>query len=209
MITLAIDTSTAHGSVAVVAYDQVVFEENFSADRSHSSALFAALQRARSHARHIDRIAVGLGPGSYAGVRIAISAALGMQLALDCKLVGIPSVAALEHGWAQSIVIGDARREMFYCSAVERGICIDGPVLITEMELRERIDGLGWPVFATERLPIFPTAQIALPSAAILARLSGQSRSVVQTGDLEPLYLRDPHITQPKVRPEPPTIVVE
>ena len=207
MNTLAIDTSTSRGSVAVVAYDQVVFEENFSADRSHSSALFAALQNARSHARHIDRIAVGLGPGSYAGVRIAISAALGMQLALDCTLVGIPSVAALERGWERSLVIGDARRGMFYCTSVECGICIDGPLLISEMELRERIDGLGWPVFTTERLPDFPTAQVAAPSAAILARLADQSRSVVQTGDLEPLYLRDPHITLPKAPPASPYVI--
>lgn len=209
MITLAIDTSTPRGSVAVVAFDEVVFEENICADRNHSSALFAALQNARSNARRIDRIAVGLGPGSYAGIRIAISAALGMQLALECKLVGIPSVAALENGWQRSLVIGDARRGSFYCTAVEHGICIDGPVLINEMDLRERIDGLGWPVFTTERLHDFPTAQISAPSAAILGRLAGQARSIVQTGDLEPLYLRDPHITQPKVRPKSATVVVE
>ena len=209
MNVLAIDTSTARGSVALLAFDQVVFEENFTADRSHSSALFAALQNARAKARHIDRIAVGLGPGSYAGVRIGIAAALGMELALDSMLVGIPSVAALEHGWERSLVIGDARRGMFYCSAVERGICIDGPGLVTEQELRERIDGLGWPVFATEKLAVFPTAQISMPSAAVLARLSTQPRGVVQTGDLEPIYLREPHITQPKRSGESSAIFVE
>ena len=209
MITLAIDTSTARGSVALLAFGDVAFEENFTADRRHSAALFTSLQKARSIARNIDRIAVGLGPGSYAGVRIAISAAIGLQLALGSQLLGLPSVAALEQGWSRSLVIGDARREMFYCTAVEDGICIDGPALIGEMDLRERIDGLGWPVFSTERLAVFPTAQIALPSAAILARLAARNACIVQTGDLEPIYLREPHITLPKSRPTPPAFVVE
>src|SRR3954447_25663087 len=72
MITLAIDTSTARGSVALLAYGDVAFEEHFSADRSHTAKLFTALQTARTRARHVDRIAVGLGPGSYAGLRVAI-----------------------------------------------------------------------------------------------------------------------------------------
>jgi tRNA threonylcarbamoyl adenosine modification protein YeaZ len=209
MITLAIDTSTARGSVALLAYGDLAFEEHFSADRTHTAKLFTALRTARSRARHLDRIAVGLGPGSYAGVRIAIAAAFGLQLALGCELFGLPSFAALEHGWKRSLVIGDARRGMFYCTAVEDGICIDGPMLVEEMDLRERIDGLGWPVFATERIETFPTAQIALPSAAILARLAAQPLSVVQRGDLEPIYLREPHITQPKVRPEPVAMIIE
>jgi len=209
MITLAIDTSTARGSVALLAYGEVAFEENFSADRTHTARLFTALQTARTRARHINRLAIGLGPGSYAGVRIAIAAAIGMQLAHDCELVGLPSVAALEHGWKRSLVIGDARRGLFYCTSVENGVCIDGPVLLGEMELRERIDGLGWPVFTTERIDTFPTSQIALPSAAVLARLAAQPMSVVQRGDLEPLYLREPHITQPKVRPGAAAIIVE
>src|SRR5438045_1041207 len=40
MITLAIDTSTLHGSVALLREDELLFEERFSADRSHSASLF-------------------------------------------------------------------------------------------------------------------------------------------------------------------------
>ena len=75
MISLALDTSTPQGSVAVVAFGEVAFEETFTADRSHSSSLFGALERARSCVSRLDQIVVGIGPGSYAGIRIGIAAA--------------------------------------------------------------------------------------------------------------------------------------
>jgi tRNA threonylcarbamoyladenosine biosynthesis protein TsaB len=106
MSLLAIDTSTQRGSVSLLetppdpgraaAESTVLFEEHFLADRSHSASLFAALEKARTFARQIDRVAVGLGPGSYAGVRIAIGAALGFELGLGSDLLGLPSVAALK-----------------------------------------------------------------------------------------------------------------
>src|SRR4051812_34509211 len=96
MTILALETSTSRGSVALWRDGALVLEEVFTADRSHSSALFPILQRARALAPQIDVIAVGLGPGSYAGVRIAISAAMGLAMADGARLLGLASVAALE-----------------------------------------------------------------------------------------------------------------
>src|SRR3954469_21764984 len=97
MSILALETSTMHGSVAVLGDDGAVrFEHRFVADRTHSSALFAALERARAEAGDWTQIVVGLGPGSYAGVRIAISAALGLAMTTGAELLGVPSVATLE-----------------------------------------------------------------------------------------------------------------
>jgi tRNA threonylcarbamoyl adenosine modification protein YeaZ len=202
MITLAIDTSTQRGSVALLSSDSLLFDEHFSADRSHSSSLFVALEQARARVEKVDQIAVGLGPGSYAGVRIAIAAALGLQLALGAKSIGIPSVAALETGAPEYIAIGDARRESFYFSRVVHGVCADGPLLATKDELQQRLTAhAGLPVYATEAVPHFPMAHIALPSAALLARLAAIGRGIVSSGVLEPIYLREPHITQPKSKP--------
>jgi tRNA threonylcarbamoyladenosine biosynthesis protein TsaB len=202
MITLAIDTSTQQGSVALLADGTLLLDERFVADRSHSSSLFAVLEKARTLTERVDQIAVGLGPGSYAGVRIAIAAALGLELALGAKLVGLPSVAALDVSAPAYVAIGDARRETFYFTRVERGVCLEGPMLATEAELTAKLESCaGLPIFATAEVPHFPDTQIALPSAAILARLASDDRAVVARRDLEPIYLREPHITQPKPRP--------
>ena len=202
MITLAIDTSTPRGGVVLLADSTLLFEEHFTADRSHSSSLFTALEKARALTAHIDQIAIGLGPGSYAGVRIAIAAAIGLRFSLGAKLVGIPSVAALDTPAPAYIVIGDARRESFYFSHVEDGLCVAGPLLATEPELAKRLETCAHlPLLATVAVPQFPAAQIVLPSALRLAHLAAAGRGIVATDTLEPIYLREPHITQPKQRP--------
>ena len=198
---LAIDTSTSHGSVALLDGGRVLLDETFTADRGHESKLMPLLQRARDLAKKLDIIAVGLGPGSYAGIRIAIATAMGLQIALGARLIGIPSVAAWECDADRHIAIGDARRETFYFTKVERGICTEGPMLTDAPGLLARIAGLpGWPVLSAEPLALVPDAIAALPGALTLARLAADGRSIVAEGALEPLYLREPHITQPKPR---------
>ncbi len=202
MTILGIDTSTTLGSVALLVDGELRLDETFSADRSHTASLFTVLERARGLVEKIDTVAVGLGPGSYAGVRISISAAIGFQLGLGARIVGLPSVAALETDEARYLVIGDARRETFYFSRVEEGCCADGPRLVSEAELRALLVEFGeWPIFATTPLELISHAVIALPSARRLVELAEAGRSIVAEETLEPLYLREPHITQPKARP--------
>ena len=202
MTILAIDTSTNHGSVALLADGEMRLAETFTADRTTSSSLFAVLERAVALAPRVDQVAIGLGPGSYAGVRIAIAAAIGLELGGGAQLVGIPSVAALETDAPGYLAIGDARRETFYFTRVADGVCVEGPLLATATELSGRLAAHpALPVFATEALAGFPSARIALPSAARLARLAEAARGITATCDLEPIYLREPHITLPKVRP--------
>lgn len=205
MITLAIDTSTPRGSVALLTGDDLLLAEDFLADRSHSASLFGALERARQAAPRIDQLAIGLGPGSYAGVRIAIAAAIGLRLALGAKLVGIPSVAAFESDAREYLAIGDARRETFYFTRVIEGRCEEGPLLLSESELRERLAAqTAYPVLTSTPLSAFPAARLAFPSALILARLAAAGRGIVAEDNLEPIYLREPYITMPRPRPAEP-----
>lgn len=201
MITLAIDTSTPQGSVAMLQDGAMILDDQFMADRSHSASLFTTLERVLGEHPRIDQIAIGLGPGSYAGIRISIAAALGLQLAHNAELVGLPSVAGLAAKLDDYVAIGDARRETFYFTRVEGGICTDGPRLLTESELRETLGAFaGLPVFTSAPLPAFPEAQVVHPSAAILGRLAAEQQGITARGDLEPIYLREPHITRPKPR---------
>jgi len=199
MTILAIDTSTNHGSVALLVDGALRLEETFVADRTTSSSLFAVLERAVALAPRLDQVTIGLGPGSYAGVRIAIAAALGLELGLGAQLVGLPSVAALETDAPAWLAIGDARRDTFYFTRVAAGLCVAGPLLATADELHAHLAAHpGLPVFTSAPLPAFPAAQLALPSAVRLARLAHAARGITATGDLEPIYLREPHITLTK-----------
>jgi tRNA threonylcarbamoyladenosine biosynthesis protein TsaB len=199
MKVFAIDTSTSHGSVALLDDGRVLFDESCISDRNHGSTLVPLLERARDLAGRFDLIAVGLGPGSYAGVRIAIATAMGLGMAMGAKLVGIPSVAAWECEEERHLAIGDARRDTFYFTRVEHGICTEGPLLVDAQGLLARVAALpGWRVLSAEPLDLAPQATVSRPRALTLARLAAEGRGICAEGDLEPLYLREPHITYPK-----------
>jgi tRNA threonylcarbamoyladenosine biosynthesis protein TsaB len=198
---LALDTSTSHGSVALLDDGRVLLDESCISDRNHGSTLVPLLQRTRDLVERFDCIAVGLGPGSYAGVRIAIATAMGLGMATGAKLVGIPSVAAWECDGERHLAIGDARRDTFYFTKVERGVCTEGPLLVDAPGLLAHLAALpDWPVLSAEPLALVPQAVVSRPRALTLARLAADGRGICAEGELEPLYLREPHITQPKVR---------
>ncbi|MEY2479383.1 MAG: tRNA threonylcarbamoyladenosine biosynthesis protein TsaB [Verrucomicrobiota bacterium] len=197
---LALDLSSARGSVACVEENRTLFDEEFANDRKHSGLFFEDLRACLDRHKTPDIIAVGLGPGSYAGTRIAISAAIGLQISSQAKLIGWPSICAIACEQNEYCVIGDARRESFYIAHVREHELIDGPDLLSEIELRDKIDKLprGMSIFATEPLPKFPGARVCFPSAAVLAQIAQRQDRHFFLPPLEPIYLREPHITKPK-----------
>jgi len=197
---LALETSTDRGSVAVLSNGRVLYEQAFQAERGHSEQIFGCLEAVCVFCTPCDRIAIGLGPGSYSGVRIAISAAIGLSMATGAELVGLVSAAALEGDEPHYAMIGDARRGSYYYVEVSNGACDFGPVLLSAEELTAKLNGNMHPIFSDAPLADFPQAELAFPSATRLARLAEQNIGIVQRDMLEPLYLRDPHITLPKAK---------
>src|SRR5438067_6469500 len=197
---LALELSTARGSLAWLndAVDLVVLE--WTNDRRNSSAFFENLAQVRQQFGLPDTIIVGLGPGSYAGTRIAISAAIGLQTASKARLLGLPSICAIEN--ADYCVIGDARRQSFFFARIHRQELVEGPSLFSETDLQSKLDALqdDLPIFCSDSLPQFPLAVIGYPSAELLARLDPDSIRNFKLPPLEPIYLREPHITLPKAQ---------
>jgi tRNA threonylcarbamoyladenosine biosynthesis protein TsaB len=198
MKTLALEMSTAQGSIAWREDGEALFDARFAADRKHSGAFFENVQQCLERFGHPEKIIVGLGPGSYAGVRIAIATALGLRSATKAKLAGIPSICALDVGAADYCVIGDARRQTFVFAKIEDGRLIEGPILQTLTELEAKIGESTLPVYASEQLPQFPVAKLVYPSASRLEEIAGLYADNID-GALEPIYLREPHITVAKV----------
>jgi tRNA threonylcarbamoyladenosine biosynthesis protein TsaB len=194
MITLALETSTPRGGVALYRDAELVFAESFMADRSHSSELFGVIERALAGKIVTGRITVGLGPGSYAGVRIAISAAIGLAVATGADLVGVPSVVTLDGG--EYIALGDARRGAFAFVRVREGEIVEGPLLLAREEIEARLAGIALPVYASEELGLDGVVA-RYPDVARLGRLAVEGRGIVARGAIEPIYLREPHITTP------------
>ena len=200
MKTLALEMSTAKGSIAWREDGEALFDGQFAADRKHSGAFFENVQQCLERFGRPERIIVGLGPGSYAGVRIAIATALGLRSATKAQLAGIPSICALDVEIADYCVIGDARRQTFFFAKIGGGRLIEGPILKAAAELEATIGELTLPVYASEPLPQFPIVKLAYPSANRLVEIAHLHPDNID-GALEPIYLREPHITVAKVTP--------
>ncbi len=197
---LALELSSARGSLAVRGNDHGDVLREWPNDRKNSGQFFEYLAEVQKQIGKPDTIIVGLGPGSYAGTRISISAAIGLQAASRARLIGFPSVCAIDCDAVEYCVIGDARRQTFFFARICDNNLAEGPTLMSEAELREKLDKLDrmMSIFATETLPQFARAELNYPSAKLLARLATDSKRSFAVPPLEPIYLREPHITTPK-----------
>src|SRR5438270_13623922 len=128
---LALELSTARGSLAWLGEDVTDFTREWPNDRKNSSLFFENLDAVTEKFGAPDTIVVGLGPGSYAGVRIAISAAIGLRTASNARLIGFPSICAMETGEDEYCVVGEARRQSFFFARVRANDLIEGPTLLS------------------------------------------------------------------------------
>lgn len=197
---LALELASARGSIAFRDGAEESFAAEFANDRKHSGLFFEHLERCFFECGPAERIVVGLGPGSYAGTRIAIAAAIGMQAVSGAELGGVASIIALPTNAPEYAVIGDARRESFFFARVLRRECVEGPTLHTVAELQLRLGANNLPIFSTEPLLNLET-MVQHPSASILAQIAADDSVKLVPPPLEPIYLREPHITYPKVAP--------
>lgn len=198
------ECSTSRGSLALVHGLDLRWQATFEAGRGKGGAFFAELE----HASHVlggaalGEIVVGLGPGSYSGVRQAIATAIGLGLAYDARVTGLPSPVALETAAPAFHALGDARRGTFYYAGVHAGICLIGPELVDREGALARLAAHPeWPALAETPLDGLAVTGGAFPVAARLLTAPVATRRLPP---LEPLYLRDPAITLPKPRPALP-----
>ncbi len=209
MFFLALDCSTSTGGVALARGEdagnlRIVRRMEFTAGKGRGGELFIALEQAMREVRSTDErlggIVVGMGPGSFSGVRQSIAAAVGLAASTGAWLGGVPSVVAVRDPSRCYQVVGDARRGAFYHTAVQDGICVSGPELIPdavalEARLAQRPD---WPVRVMETaLPggLLADAPITRIDAGGLFAVP---RETHRPTPLEPIYLRPVSITLPK-----------
>jgi tRNA threonylcarbamoyladenosine biosynthesis protein TsaB len=198
---LALETSTPSGSLVLWRDGGVAVREEFQSDRAHNSVLFAPLERVLREVRTLRCIVCGTGPGSYTGVRVGISAAIGISLARNVPLIGMPSVLALPG--ARYAVCGDARRGAWWWSEVEDGALTVLPTAAPLEETSARARAWNGPVFTMDASsPPFCEAVPAVPRAERLAALAADlpDAEIARLAALpvEPIYLTAPFVTVSK-----------
>jgi tRNA threonylcarbamoyladenosine biosynthesis protein TsaB len=227
MLILAVETSTFTGSVALVEASveggvspnlRVIGETTLQVSETHSSRLMPTIDRLLREtflpAQKIQGIAVGLGPGSFTGLRIAVSTVKGLGFALRVPVAGIPTLDALanniRYASTQVCPVLDARKKEVY-AALFRGDGeghlkkISEDWVLSPEELCSRISettvlvGNGTEVYGEifkKRLgprALFAPPELCFPRAVHVARLSLPAFQRGETLDLfafTPIYVR-------------------
>jgi tRNA threonylcarbamoyladenosine biosynthesis protein TsaB len=216
---LGIETSTQRGSVALVQDDGVVCLAEHAQPSAHAERILplieACLRRTGWERSAIERIAVGVGPGSFVGLRVGIALAHGLGLGLGVPVVGVGSLRALalavpEARAERRLALLDARRDELFAAvyaadgrelvapslwpraeARERAAAL-GPGLLIVGEVAESLDLGAGSVFRGERC--FPSAE----RAALIAR-----RLEPESSPATPEYCRGPGADLPNLPPSP------
>jgi tRNA threonylcarbamoyladenosine biosynthesis protein TsaB len=187
MLILAFDTATDVATSALVG-DGEVLGERTSRAVTLLEDVDALLRQSGTQTRDIEALAVGIGPGSFTGVRIGLATARGLAFALGIPVAGVSTLDALEAGAPGGLPVIDARRrEVFVPGRVLAPTDVDvdeGRLCVGSGAVRYR------DVLEAKGADIPPdTDERHLPRArfhAALARDFGPAEQV------EPLYLRLP-----------------
>jgi tRNA threonylcarbamoyl adenosine modification protein YeaZ len=201
--TLVIDRSTKLQSAAIVSDEGDVKAVEFGGTDSRSGAWAEELLAFISDVK-IDRIAVGTGPGSFAGIRAALAFAQGYSVGSGCEVLGLPSACALVDGAAPLTVIGDSRRGRFWIATFD-GYKMIGDVVQVDRETLPKRVARGVDVVSVDHERIGETLKEifgdrykggALPKAEGLARFFINNPSVLKKEPL-PIYL-NPAVAGPE-----------
>ena len=204
---LALDTSTSRVTVALLDGGEILNQKTggeLTGAQFHGELLSDLIAEVLKGVKP-DRIAVGIGPGPYTGLRVGITTAEALAAAWEIDVVGIPTLAALalghtRRGGESGTAILDVKRKEIACQDFDaQGFLLGNPTLvhITEFEKQNFMNLVG-PAFVTQTL-ISPEVNDSSPVDAVVIALIGQ-RAEVQV--FKPLYLRHPDAAEPKA-PKP------
>lgn len=195
---VAIEAASTDASVAISdMHGALLGEDSWTGGRRQSAELLPRLlalcQRSGRDLREMGAVAVGIGPGSFTGLRVALALGKGLALALGRPIVGVPSLEAWlrAHPDAVGAVARAGAAEAYVQARGERSARIVGRDVLAALPDGSRIV-----------CPIELAADFGLPgaepprAAAAVAAMAVQRLAEAPEGDdlraLEPIYVRPP-----------------
>jgi tRNA threonylcarbamoyladenosine biosynthesis protein TsaB len=219
MLVVGVDTATDHAVVGATADGVVVREASIDPGPDgrprHAQVLLAEIERSVEAAGgwpRIDRIAVGVGPGSFTGLRIGISTARALSQARALPLAPVGSLAALARGMSEVaggdvpvLPVFDARRSEAFAALFEEGDELWPPFVTPPEQLAERVRDLDQPPLAAGDGALRFAAELEAAGATVAPPESsihrvaarhvcalGEVAAEAPTDQIQPLYLRPP-----------------
>jgi tRNA threonylcarbamoyladenosine biosynthesis protein TsaB len=219
---LAFDAALRACSAAITVDGQTAAQCFEQRSRGHAEVLVPMIDRVCAQSGvafdTLDRVAVTVGPGTFAGVRIGIAAARGLAVSLDLPVVGITTLEAVAAGSLKDLAAGeghvtsvfDARRGQVYVQSFDPALApLTLPQALTpEAAVAALPQGAGLIVgdgvtilgdgLTLARRDLRVVASNTQPDAAVVARLAlDRPTAAPGSGAPHPVYLRPPDARQP------------
>jgi tRNA threonylcarbamoyl adenosine modification protein YeaZ len=191
VLTLAFDTATEVATSALVD-DGEVLGERLSRAQTLLEDVDALLRQGGAHPSDLGALAVGIGPGSFTGVRIGLAVARGLAVALDLPGAGVSTLDALAAGAPGAMPVIDARRrEIFALVDGEPRVLEPADLPVAAVTVCVGNGAVRYRALLEEKGAVVPPDgdERHLPRARFHAQLAGDLGPVEA---IEPLYLRVP-----------------
>ena len=158
MLTLALDTTGPHCSVALLRDDTLLHSEHRRIGRGHAEVLGVmvreALEETDTPASAVTRLAVCRGPGSFTGLRVGLSYALGFALPRDLPVLGMDVTEIAAHGTQGTLAVRlDVRRGEVGWSAFRDGVRTHPFVVESAEEAERHIAAVGADTMVSDPVP--------------------------------------------------------
>lgn len=220
MRVLGIETSSSRGSVALVERGRVVAEAGHEVATRHAELLLPLLDGVLSSAgwtrASLDRLAVGVGPGAFTGLRVGLALAQGIAVGLDRPVVGVGSLAALCGAVPDDVpglrvgVVGARRGEVFVAAHARDGAEAWAPRALARSDAWAQIRALAgagpWVAVGAAARELDPGAlcggSLDLPAASQVALLGAGLDPAAHPA--EPRYVREADAVKPRLPSPPP-----
>jgi tRNA threonylcarbamoyladenosine biosynthesis protein TsaB len=191
---LAIDTSGAHLTVAFIDGDKVnsTFIEN--CNLKHSVVLMPTVENLINSLgvslNEVDVFACSVGPGSFTGIRIGVSAVKAFAYALNKKVLSVTSFDALAYNnrSGNNLAVIDARHNNFYVQKYEGVIAVGEPMFIDGNALKE-LENAGNAVITFDDSELY-TKNADIKQGFIDAVLDKLNLATFDIESINPLYVR-------------------
>lgn len=224
---LSIETATKTCSIALHQDGTLLGLQEVHLDKSHSSLLHVMIDNLLQHCEldrsQLDAVAVSVGPGSYTGLRIGVSAVKGISYALDIPVITVNTLKAMAYGMRRQNLANawvcpmlDARRMEVYCLLQnENGEIIwdSRPLVVDEGSFQPELEQHTIVFFGNgsdKCRPLLKPHSNAYfvkdihPSARWIGELAQRKFDKQEFEDLAyfvPFYLKEYRTTQPKKNP--------
>ncbi len=222
--TLALDSSTPRGSVALLQGRDLIGEIRLRSLETHSARLLRSIEFLLGSVgwelKEVDLVAAGIGPGSFTGIRIGVATALGLAQSLGVPFAGISGLDALASQAAFldgsiGVVMDAQRSQLYYAEYVSGGGRLrraGKPELVYPLDLEFKLQkrhlyilgdhSLRYLERVLNRVRGWPRIMEAdLFLAASVGRLALSRRRTWKSGAClaaEPLYIRPPDALRPR-----------